>query len=249
MVLVSGAGRLCNHVIRYICASMLARKHGLSLSYGMQDKMNRLGIKTYSGDKIYNNCVKVTDDNFIDTLSKESFTYTIDMDYSFFQTNEIIQLVYNYLNEETHKFKVKDANRFKERFGNNNDCFIHVRLTDTVAIIPNLEYFLDVLKGISFDNIYIGTDDKNHKLITELKLNFPNATVVDYDEVDTIHFGSTCKYVVLTHGSFSACIGYLAYDSIVYAPSWDYEKKNRANWHGNMMSIKGWTIVDSKNYF
>ena len=45
---------------------------------------------------------------------------------------------------------------------------------------------------------------------------FKNVHLINYNEIDTIHFGSTCKNVILSHGSFSAIIGYMAFYSNVY---------------------------------
>jgi hypothetical protein len=95
------------------------------------------------------------------------------------------------------------------------------------------------VKQITFDNLYISTDSKNHELINNIINHYPNTRVIDYNEVNTIHFGSTCKYVVLSHGSFSATIGYLSFFSNVYYS--EYEKNKI--WYGDMFSIDGWNKI------
>lgn len=55
------------------------------------------------------------------------------------------------------------------------------------------------------------------------------------DEIHTIQFASTCKHIVLSHGSFSAVIGYLAFFSNVYYPAY-----GDTMWYGDMFSIDGW---------
>ena len=58
-----------------------------------------------------------------------------------------------------------------------------------------------------------------NEIISKLKTLYPKIILFDEDEVNTIHFGSTCKNIILSHGSFSAIIGYLAFNSNVYFPN------------------------------
>lgn len=103
-----------------------------------------------------------------------------------------------------------------------------------------------------FDKLYISTDDKNNSMIEQLLNVYPNAELFLCDEITTIQFASTCKNVILSHGSFSAIIGYLAFFSDVYYP--EYEKGNlgedlvsgnsgRKIWFGDMFSIDSWTKI------
>ena len=58
---------------------------------------------------------------------------------------------------------------------------------------------------------------------------------MDKDLLKIIQFGSTCKYVILSYGSFSAFIGYISFFSKVYykkideKTSWDYKAKSEHN--------------------
>ena len=45
--------------------------------------------------------------------------------------------------------------------------------------------------------------------------------LLHYNEIDTIQFGSTCKNIILSHGSFSAMIGNLSFYSNIYYPKID----------------------------
>ena len=59
------------------------------------------------------------------------------------------------------------------------------------------------------------------------------------DPVKTIQFGSTCKHIVLSHGSFSAMIGYLGFFSQVYYPN------KTPKWCPlGMMTGKGWYSIN-----
>lgn len=56
------------------------------------------------------------------------------------------------------------------------------------------------------NNIYIGTDDFNSELIKKIQTLYPKIILFKEDPVKTIQFASTCKHIVLSHGSFSAMI-------------------------------------------
>jgi hypothetical protein len=93
---------------------------------------------------------------------------------------------------------------------------------------------------LKFDKLYISSDSPNHPIVCELLQTYIGSNIINLDEIETLQFGSTCKYVVLSHGSFSAVIGYLSFFSDVYYP--DYSLAPR-NWHGDMFSIPGWSCV------
>ena len=92
--------------------------------------------------------------------------------------------------------------------------------------------------SIIFDNLYISTDDESNSIIKTL-LQHPKSKLIKYDEINTIQFASTCKYIILSHGSFSAIIGYLSFFSNVYYS--EYEKNKM--WYGDMFSINSWNCI------
>ena len=106
---------------------------------------------------------------------------------------------------------------------------------------PGLDYYLRAIKYIkelnNFDNIYIASDTFTHDIIKKIIEEYPDANLFDYNEIETIQFGSTCKNIILSHGSFSATIGYLSFYSNVYYPKIEKEKR----WYGDMVLIKSWT--------
>lgn len=233
-------GRLCNQVIRNICTSMIAKKHNLKVIYANQDVIQDMGIKLYSGSGNYSDIASVMEYNFFHYLTMpNSLQKNIDTNHGYFQTKEITNHIYNYLQEKEQRTHMIAMNPFKARYGANNDCFIHMRLDDVVQWNPGTEYYSKALNNIQFDHLYIGSDDFTHPFVAEICKMYPNTTLLhEYDEKRTIQFGSTNKHVILSHGSFSAIIGYLAYYSTVYYPK--YEKM----WHGDMYSIPGWNMVD-----
>jgi hypothetical protein len=96
-------------------------------------------------------------------------------------------------------------------------------------------YYINAINNIIFNKIYISTDDNNNMIITILQL-YPSSQVLNFDEINTFQFASTCKHNILSHGSFSAIIGYLSFFSNIYYPEYELNKM----WYGDMFSIDNW---------
>ena len=86
------------------------------------------------------------------------------------------------------------------------------------------------------------TDDNYNDMILELLKEYPCAKRIDGEEKEIIQYASTCKNIILSHGSFSAIIGYLAFYSEIYYPEYEAEKM----WYGDMFSIEKWKRVTHK---
>ena len=87
-----------------------------------------------------------------------------------------------------------------------------------------------------FDKLYISTDEEDHDIVKTIMLNYPSAILVSQDEIKTFQFASTCRNIILSHGSFSAIIGYLSFFSNIYYPAYEADKI----WYGDMFSIDTW---------
>ena len=223
-------GRLCNQIFRNIAVSIIAEKNNLHVTYASPHKMNQLGIPLYVGKFKYKRTIALTDNNYF-TLFDLPLHANLNANDHFFQTQEISTKIKEYLN--INKESIIRVNPF--RYHTNNDIFIHVRLTDVQEHNPGIDYYKKAIEQCDYTHIYIGTDDPNHKIIQDLTL--PNVTILQTDEIQTIQFGSTCKNIILSHGSFSATIGYLSFYSNVYYPKIEKAKQ----WYGDMFSIKSWT--------
>jgi hypothetical protein len=226
-------GRLGNQIIRNLCVSIIAKKFDLHVIYSSYEKIKSLGIDLFSGNNIYNNRIKLTEENFFDILNRDKIDFNLDAnDYSF-QTKEITNYLYNHLQNQNQNQTV-----------NNSNCFIHIRLGDVSSHNPGIEYYLKALNMITFDKLYIASDDPTHSIIKNIIEKYTEigieCEILLFDEVKTIQFGSSCRNIILSHGSFSAVIGYLSIGSNVYYP------KNRDGhvWYGDMFSIPRWTIVE-----
>lgn len=229
----SNNGRLGNQIIRNLSLSLIAKKHNLKVNYSNKDIIKQLGIKLFSGNNIHNNTQVLNDDNYFYIYNSENLNCNLNPNNNYFQTKEISNFLYNHLYNV--KSKIMKKNPFKHRYKNNNDLFIHVRLSDVAHFNPGIDYYLNTIKIIDYDTIFISTDDPNHNII-KILLQYPNAYLIQGNEIRTLQFGSTCKHIVLSHGSFSAIIGYLSFYSTVYYPEYEQNKI----WYGDMFSINGW---------
>lgn len=229
-------GRLGNQIIRNLAVSIIASKYNLAVDYSSKELITKLGINLFNGSNVYNKTSCLNEDNYFIIYNYDNINYNLNAINSFFQTKDITNFLYNYLHSDLVKSNIIEKNPFKERYNTNNDLFIHVRLTDVEKYNAGINYYLKAIKSINFDNLYISTDDKNHNIIKSIFQIYPNAKLIEYDEINTFQFASTCKNILLSHGSFSAIIGYLAFYSTIYYPEYDINRM----WYGDMFSINNW---------
>ena len=229
-------GRLCNQIIRNLAVSFIAEKFNLHVKYASFDLIEKLGIRLFSGENKYDDTIILNDDNYFSVYNSNDLRNNLNPNNNYFQTKEITNFMYNYLHLEKNKKLIMEKNKFNSRYNNNNDLYVHIRLTDAAHCNPGLLYYLNTIKTIQFDNLYLSTDEPNHNIIQEIKKQYPATVIIKYDEITTIQFASTCKHILLSHGSFSAMIGYLSYFSTVYYPEYEPGKI----WYGDMFSIDGW---------
>jgi hypothetical protein len=228
-------GRFGNIFIITIAVSLIAEKHNLNVVYCGHILFEKLGINLFSGEKLFNITAILEDHNYFDIYNCDNWCYNLyPKDY--YQTKDIINLLYNYLHKDEIMSNIIDKNPFKDRYNTNNDLYIHVRLKDAEKFNPGINYYLKAIKTMNFDDLYVSSDDPTHEIIKEIGNNYPNSKLILLDEIKTMQFASTCKNIILSNGSFSAVIGYLAFFSNVNYPKIDQEKI----WHGDMFSINNW---------
>jgi hypothetical protein len=232
-------GRLGNQIIRNLAVSLIAKKHNLFIEYCNYELIANLGIELFIGTNKYDSTILLTDDNYFSILNNEVLCKNLWPNNNYFQTRDIINFLSNYINSEKIKENIIHKNQYSYRYNKNNDLFIHIRLTDVENFNPGIEYYLKAIKNINFDNIFISTDDREHSIIKKIVNLYPDTKLINHDEIKTIQFGSTCKYIVLSHGSFSAVIGYLSFYSTIYYPEYEENKI----WYGDMFSIDGWNKI------
>lgn len=236
---VRGNGRFCNNLIRNIAVSLIAEKHDLSVEYSYQSDMDAIGLQLFSGTHSYPNTTLLTEDNYFQILEGDTLQCNLDPNWNFFQKNDTMTLVRTYLNTR-FKESITSKNPFNSRYATNNDAFVHVRLGDTKHSNPGLTYYLKALSMNTFDTLYIATDDFDDDVIKGLVDAYPAAKLLRTAEVETIQFGSTCKYVILSHGSFSAVIGMLSFWSDVLYPQ---HREGYIWYETSSFDVPNWKVV------
>ena len=233
-------GRLGNQIIRNIATSIIAEKFNLHVTYCNYSKITSLGIKLFRGEKTYDNTIMLTDINYFDILNKDILESNVNPNHDYFQSNEISKLIKNHIFNQ--KSTIVNMNPFKDRYQNNNDCFIHMRMGDIAQSGQNcsIDYYVNALSQIQFDNLYISSDSPMNHIIDGIMKVYPSLNTINCNEIQTMQFGSTCKHVILSHGSFSAIIGYLSFFSNIIYPKYE---RIRQVWFGDMFTIDGWTAV------
>ena len=234
-------GRLCNQIIRNLALSILAKKYDLYVEYSNYDNINnKLGIKLFVGNKKYNETVTIKNNNYMNYFNndiKNNANFNFMKDY--FQNEEITTILHKHLNNNMKD--IIEKNPYKDRYRNNNDIFLHIRLTDTKKWNVGIDYFIHCINCLEYDNIYIGSDNFNDEFIKKIKTLYPTVIFFNNNPIKTIQFGSTCKNIILSHGSFSAVIGYLGFFSDVYF------KNEKPKWcHLGMFINKGFIPISLK---
>lgn len=154
----------------------------------------------------------LTDDNYISILDSSFIQFNIRSS-GYFQTKYISDKIHEYLNDIDNMNTIMNRNPYKLRYNSNNDCFVHIRLGDVAKYNPGVEYYYSIIFTLSYEQLYISTDSPTHHIIKSLKNHFPESVLHNNTLPNIILFGSTCKYVILSYGTFSAIIGYIAYYS------------------------------------
>jgi hypothetical protein len=246
-----GKGRFGNQFIRNVAFNIIAEKHNLYTTYQNKEEVEKLGLLLYVGTNKYSEKSTLNDNNFISYLTKKAIDTNLHSD-GYFQTHEISNEIFKYINQEKIMNQIINNNSYKERYKQNNDCFIHIRLGDVSKYNPGFYYYDKILQKISsYDNIFIGTDTINHRIIKKFLERYPNVTIMKSSIIDTILFGSTCKHVILSYGTFSATIGYLSFYSYVFCIkkcekyAWDWRHGSKCDLFKGKSNIMGdWVICE-----
>jgi len=223
-------GRFANIVFMCIPCSIFAKKFDLKATYATSDDyyislINQLGLHLFTGSKSYRETIEINGSNFMSLFNKHEFKFRfIKNAKCFFQdNNDIFNLVQEHFIEKQDD--IIKANPYKERYNNNNDIHVHIRLGDMSKRPLPIGYFINTINNINnYDNLYISSDSSSKApLIKNLLSKFPNAILRGFDSspIPTLQFASTCKYNILSSGSYSALIGYLSFFSKVYYIDFD----------------------------
>jgi hypothetical protein len=230
-------GRFGNLFFVNMVLHFIATKYDLKMKYKYHPSFIKLGIHLYSGSKTYENNTYLTEFNYMDLMNQTTnFTNIIVNNHTWFHNYELSLLLRIHFNNPLIKTNIIKKNIYKDRYKNNNDIFLHIRMGDVekMGMNNNFEYFQNILSKYPHNEGYIASDDINSELCIQLIKEY-NLIPILYKEEETIMFGSTCNTIILSGGTFSWMIGFFAYYSknIVYPIN-----KNR--WYGNIFVYEDW---------
>jgi hypothetical protein len=212
---------------------MLSRKFNLPARYEYFNECTALGFDLFTnGVNTYTQTYVVDDTNILKILKFDSINVNLTvLQHTYFQLPEVSKKIRMNLNTR----KIKERNPYSVRYENNTDVFVHVRLGDiaNTTFGPPIEYYDSILRSITFSNGYIASDTMDHPIVQRLISKYSLKPFID-NEINTIQFGSTCKYIVTAGGTFSWLIALLGLDSDVYYP------KDHLKWHGDIYGFPDW---------
>ncbi len=232
-------GRFGNLFFINMVVHFIAKKFNLKVNYKYFDKYKKMGIDFYLGFNTYDKNILITENNFIHIMQnlKDPCNIIITNDV-WFQNKDLCILLKNYFNSRKIKKNVIEHNIYKDRYKKNNDVFVHIRLGDIQKeTITISNYYIKLLGTIKYNKGYISSDSIDSELCKLLITKF-NLNIIDYDEVETIMFASTCNNLILSGGTFSWLIGFLAF----YSKNIYYPKINNP-WFGNIFDFNGWKCI------
>ena len=237
-------GRFGNLFFINMFLHFYSKKNDLLCNYKYFDNFTKLGIELNIGTKIYDINLLLTEQNYVLILNNETDDFKpsniIIHNDIWLQNKDFGLYLQHYFSNHIYKNKIVNNNCFKERYNNNNDLFIHLRLGDVESNTTKLfEYYDKLLSNIHFENGYISSDSINNKFC-EYFIKKYYLNIINYDEINTIMFGSTCNNIILSGGTFSWLIGFFAfYSEYIYYPL--YEKP----WFGNIFETNSkWICIN-----
>jgi len=223
-----------------MCLHLFSLKFNLKSTYKYEKEFNELGINFFKeGKYIHKKNVLLTEYNFENLLESDVSPKNVIINNDvWFHTSRFCKMIDNYFKENKIFETIRMKNTFKIRYNNNEDLFIHFRLGDVKDKTTKLHSYIEnTIKMLSFKKGYISSDDIYHKSC-QYFINKYNLSIVNMDEVKSIMFGSTCKNIILTGGTFSWLIGFLSLkNSNIFYP----ELQDR--WYGDIFSFSNWEKV------
>jgi len=250
---VNNGGGFGNHLLRNLCSSIIAEQNDLVFTYSNilsndgampchQIYIEDLGIGLFkSGKKFYSTYIDLSEKTFEILVTENVKIYTnIKVDSYYYQTPFIAKYLRNYLAEDEHKTRIIQKNKFRERYRYNNDVFIHIRIKGAAQeYLPDYNYIDLALSRIKkYDNIYLASDEYSNPYCVDYITKY-KMIPINYQEIETIQFGSTCRYIVLTNGTFGWITGVLGYFSEVYQPDLHLKPQH----HGDIFTFDDWNVV------
>jgi len=230
-------GRLGNQVFRNLIASFISQKQKIKPVYS-QD-LSLIGINLHSGNEnielLSLEVVNITDEECLEYIKEyRNIKNILSINNIYCQTPELARLIYDFIQQLKPQIEKLNPCSYE-----NNNVFVHIRLGDASINNHGFEYYDKVLSSIKFDNGFISSDDINNELCILLIQKY-NLIPFQDNEPNTIFFGSACKHIILSNGTFSWLIGAYGFYSDVYYPKMTLKPL----WHGDIFGISKWNEID-----
>lgn len=229
-------GRFGNLFFVNMFLNIISMKYNLKCSYKHNNQFNKLGIHFHKGANEYDKHLLVTEDNFMyilrNNLEPCNIIITNDV---WFQTNDFCKILCKYFTVGKVRNKIIEKNVYNTRYNKNNDLFIHVRLGDVKEkSYDSFNYIDSVISNLAYDKAYI-TSDNIEDVACQQLIHKHKLIIYMASETDTIMFGNTCNNILMSGGTFSWMIGFLAfYSKHIYIPN-IIEK-----WYGDIFIYDNW---------
>lgn len=235
-------GRFGNLFFVNMVVHFISLKFNLKCRYKYFEKFKELGVYLFVGQKVYETEFIPTDNNFLEFIQNndnvsEKCNIIIDNN-SWFQNSYFCDLLKLYFNMNHNKTRIINNNIYKNRYKNNNDVFIHIRLGDIAVNLSNIKsYYESVLSQLDYNTGYISSDTIDHE-ICKYFIEKYNLIILDTCEVKTIMFASTCNNIILSGGTFSWMIGFFAFfTENIYYPHIE------TPWYGDIFNFPDWKCI------
>ena len=194
----------------------LSIKYNISVDYMHPELFKKFGVELFIGKNTYNSNFVITNDNFFSLINdsnninaqiKENISLSDDL--HCITKDFCLYVKKNYYDNNDNKNKIVNCNLFKERYVQNNDLFLYVSTEEYVDSnnFKNVkEYYIETIKKIAYDKIYISSKNINHEICKTIISSY-SAIVCDKEVCEQIMFANTCKYLILYSDVTSLLIG------------------------------------------
>lgn len=233
------SGRFGNHVFRNLFWHVVAERNNLYVEYERAEEIEQLlGWKLHRGRRgrlqhpsVY---TSVTEANMMQVL-----TQTVPLDQQLYSHPEFYG--------QTREFCLFLRHYFEERLlyprvnVQPDSVWVHVRLGDVAELNPGWSYYHSVLQQLTWVRGMVTSDSPEHEICQRLLTQYPQLTLAPkaWNETQLIRTALTHSHMVLSQGTFSWCMGFLAPRSTqIYFP------RIKRVWHGDIFVFPDWHEVD-----
>jgi hypothetical protein len=243
IIAVFKSGRLGNRLIGNLALHYLCRRYNFPVEYTRLAECNRLGLQFHVPTVLHGTptILPLSDSNFVELLTADvdpSVPYRFQIQGEpYYQSRSFAEYLKKEFSNSDQQATIVAANPFKARYNTNRDVFVHMRLGDMAQAAPSDAYFEAALRDLVYDKGYIASDSPTHPRVQAFAAKHDFQIIV-LDEVSTLQFASTCRHLILSHGTFSWWMGILGFYSTVQWPA------IHKPWHGDIFVFPEWRMID-----